>query len=1176
MKARTLLLLILAGAIIAAGSSITPTVFGAIAGGSSKQSSPDCAANPAGSNSGRCGLVAYVSAQDPEHGGLDDVIVMKPDGTGKVRLLPPGLDAFDKPIISPDGAKIAFLAEENGQQFHNLYYGNIDGTGLVRVPIENETHGDPTFSPDSSTLAFAVLYGTANDGIYTIKPGENVPVRLTTAEFTDSVPRFSPDGNRIFFIRVTGPFQSPRPDELMAMNADGTGLVQLTNSPQYTHMSDFMFTKDGSKIFILSVEENGSYYVESINADGTDRHLIVGDDPDLPGGPSFTINSDGSKVVYQVDFFSGVDLSTDLFLYDLATGINTRLTNDEAIQLGPVFLDGDSRIAFFDNPNPGSSGLPTTIKSMNLDGGDLQTLTPADRKAFGVSYSPADFDRDEYGDRCDNCPRDANADQADLDGDGTGDVCDAELDGDGVQNLVDNCPLTFNPDQRDTDSDGRGDVCDGDDDNDGIDDSADNCPLNPNPQRITFSAALIFGNPEIYTMNQDGTDVRRVTNSSQNDLRPSAHPNGNKIAFQSNRSNSRYEIYDVNVSGSGVRRLTNVAGGNFEPSYSPDGNSIVFTSQRTGEKNIFVMDADGGNQQALTRLTASGNFANNGSFNHDGTKIVFESQRGSLFNATWEIYTINADGTGEVRLTNDSRPDREPVFSPDGSKILYGKEVTSGGIELFLMNADGSNQQQVTNSGTSKLSATFYPDGSRILYRDATDGGLYSIRIDGSDLRLIPGTGTTHDHPQFIAQADADGDGVGDVCDNCRLANPDQADSDGDGVANVCDNCSTVSNPNQADNDLDGLGDACDDDDDNDGVPDLNDNCPFTANAGQSDNDADGVGDSCDPDDDNDGVLDGSDNCRFNANPNQSDNDGDDIGDACDPDDDNDGVEDTVDNCPFSDNPDQLDNDADGVGDTCDDDDDNDGVLDGDDNCSFVSNPKQEDADGDGFGDTCDDSFDVYTPPGPAITVDGPQASVSFSTVTTDGTTSFVAIAPTQDEMPSGYSLCQTCEAFEITTTAEYTPPVDICLPVPAELSSSQFQALRLLHGENGLFVDRTTDHVTNDDGTRRVCGQVESFSPFALAAPLVPTAANVFVSGRVANSTGAGISGVRLTLLGADGITRTAMTSTFGYFRFDDVPAGGNYVVTAISRRITFDQPTRVIAVEDNIADLEFIATGQ
>lgn len=144
-----------------------------------------------------------------------------------------------------------------------------------------------------------------------------------------------------------------------------------------------------------------------------------------------------------------------------------------------------------------SVGLP----NLQLRGGDSlvlsqQLVLPKDNRddpLFPWDQDPTgnpDDDGDGIDDRVDNCPVVPNPAQADLDGDGVGDVCDldyevpfdpADPDGDGVPAGSDNCPNHVNPQQVNSDDDPLGDACDPDDDNDGLLDLADPCPRLPDP-----------------------------------------------------------------------------------------------------------------------------------------------------------------------------------------------------------------------------------------------------------------------------------------------------------------------------------------------------------------------------------------------------------------------------------------------------------------------------------------------------------------------------------------------------------------------------------------------------------------------------------------------------------------------------------------------------------------------
>jgi hypothetical protein len=88
----------------------------------------------------------------------------------------------------------------------------------------------------------------------------------------------------------------------------------------------------------------------------------------------------------------------------------------------------------------------------------------------------------------------------------------------------------------------------------------------------------------------------------------------------------------------------------------------------------------------------------------------------------------------------------------------------------------------------------------------------------------------------------------------------------------------------------------------------------------------------------------------------------------------------------------------------------------------------------------------------------------------------------------------------------------------------------------------------------------------------LAPTAANVSVGGRVMTLTGQGLPGVVVRIGSADGELGRTMTAAFGYYRFDNVPAGETYILQVSSKWYTFAEPVRVVSVVDEVSNLDFV----
>jgi Tol biopolymer transport system component len=253
------------------------------------------------------------------------------------------------------------------------------------------------------------------------------------------------------------------------------------------------------------------------------------------------------------------------------------------------------------------------------------------------------------------------------------------------------------------------------------------------------------GNADIYTIavpngtdadggEQGWPDLRRLTDDPAYDGWPTWSPDGAQIAFMSDRSGNP-DIYVMDADGGNLRQLTDHPANDIWPEWSPDGKRIAFPSRRDGNFEIYVMDADGSNLQRLTNTPGHEDFP---AWSPDGKQILFTRIEGN--NGTYVMDVPDGtDADGGEQGSHDERRllgsiALEPAWSPDGTRIAFGSD--RGGFRaIYMMDADGSNLQKLSKTRAGENCPTWSPDGTRIAFaswRDG-DGEIYVMDADADE-----------------------------------------------------------------------------------------------------------------------------------------------------------------------------------------------------------------------------------------------------------------------------------------------------------------------------------------------------------------------------------------------------------------------------------------------------------
>ena len=281
--------------------------------------------------------------------------------------------------------------------------------------------------------------------------------------------------------------------------------------------------------------------------------------------------------------------------------------------------------------------------------------------------------------------------------------------------------------------------------------------FSPDGKQIIFQAEeKDTGNPfyQIFVMDLETSKYRRVSPGIGKTTCSYFSPDGKKIIFASSHLDPdakkhyaaeyrqrdedkaagvrrRYrwdfdpfmDIFEANPDGTGLKQLTNSKGYDAEGTYSPDGKQIVFCSERDGNRELYIMDADGKNTRQLTHAPKCYN--GGPFFSPDSKRVIFRSDRKKEDHL--QIMIINADGTGERALTDDPNwVQWGPTWHKDGKHIIYAGADHSNpamrpNYDLYWMNVETGSKERITFFPGADLLPVFTPDGNKLMWTSTRD-----------------------------------------------------------------------------------------------------------------------------------------------------------------------------------------------------------------------------------------------------------------------------------------------------------------------------------------------------------------------------------------------------------------------------------------------------------------------
>lgn len=329
--------------------------------------------------------------------------------------------------------------------------------------------------------------------------------------------------------------------------------------------------------------------------------------------------------------------------------------------------------------------------------------------------------------------------------------------------------------------------------------------FSPDGKYIVYSskpaAGSYFTDMNLWIMDSDGKNRRRITSKSAMYLQPTFTPDGEKVIFISNLEDGLWDIWSIKISGSELTRLTRDSQKEYFPIVTSDGKNLIFIRRYGGTDSVWTMNTDGSN---MRRLSSGGNGDSFPSVCPDGREIIFSTTR--LGNSN--LWTIDREGKEYKRLTFEDTIEFSPSCSPDGTKIAYvaieggGKTYTKvrkgfefkeisyreRSFDIWMINRDGTNRIPLAKNifevgpgmqlfksvdiieGINYYHISWHPDGKKIALtrwnKDKPGSRIGILTFDKDIIEKLPSHGTSISEYSLLAERDLTGGSWDDLAPN--------------------------------------------------------------------------------------------------------------------------------------------------------------------------------------------------------------------------------------------------------------------------------------------------------------------------------------------------------------------------------------------------------------------------